>query len=212
MTGLLYLPNVTPAESALLRKKGEIIRILPAMLILASASPARQELLREAGFRFRVLPAHVPELKGRGRTLGETVLENARRKARPVARRNTGEWVLAADTMIEFEGRIYGKPGDRKEGVELLYRMGGKEHRLATGVVLRRGKRILERVVESRVMIRPLDRKTLRKHVTRPQRFAGGYSVREKNDPVVEKVEGSWTNVVGLPMEVVAPLLVRLLA
>ncbi len=181
------------------------------MLILASASPARQELLRKAGFLFRVQPAGVRELKGRGRTLQETVLENARRKAAPVSHRHPGDWVLAADTMIEFEGRIYGKPENQAGGVDLLHRMGGKVHLLATGVMIRRGKRVVEQVIESRVTIRPLDRKTLRKHVLRPERFAGGYSVRRKGDPVVQKVDGSYTNVVGLPMESVSPILVRLL-
>ncbi|MDP6959683.1 MAG: Maf family protein, partial [Planctomycetota bacterium] len=158
------------------------------MLILASASPARKELLQKAGFSFQVLPVNIRELKGRGRTLQDTVLENARRKAIPIARKRPDSWVLSADTMIEFEGRIYGKPSGREEGVTLLYRMGGKAHLLATGFVLRRGKRIIEKVVESQVTIRPTDKKTLRKHVTKPQRFAGGYSIRKKKDPVVQKV------------------------
>ncbi len=181
------------------------------MLILASASPARKELLQKAGFSFQILPSDIRELKGRGRTLSQTVLENARRKAVPIARRNPDAWILSADTMIEFEGRIYGKPSGKKAGVDLLYKMGGKVHLLATGFVLRRGTKVIEKVVKSKVTIRPLDKNSLRKYAEKPQRFAGGYSVRRKNDPVVEKVTGSYTNVVGLPMEVVTPILVRLL-
>ena len=181
------------------------------MLILASAPPARKELLQKAGFSSQVLPVDIRELKGRGRSRPETVLENARRKASPHPSKNPDSWVLSADTRIEFEGKIYGKPSGREEGVDLLHKMGGKVHLLATGVVLRRGKRIIEKVVKTKVTIRPTDKKSLRKYVTKPQRFAGGYSIRKKNDPVVQKVQGSFSNVVGLPMETVTPILVRLL-
>ncbi|HKS17321.1 MAG TPA: Maf family protein, partial [Planctomycetota bacterium] len=84
------------------------------MLILASASPARRGLLRQAGVPFEVLPSNVRELRGRGRTLAATVVENALRKSRGAARRHPDRWVLAADTMIAFRGRIYGKPATRK--------------------------------------------------------------------------------------------------
>src|SRR5262245_50407356 len=111
------------------------------MLILASASPARAGLLRSAGIRFKIVPSRARELKGRGLTLRQAVLANARLKAAPVARRFPEDWVLAADTMIEFEGRLYGKPRDRKAALALLGAMAGRTHRLATGVVLRRGSR-----------------------------------------------------------------------
>lgn len=176
-------------------------------LILASASPARQELLRRGGYRFEAMPADLRELRGRGRTLEETVLENARRKAAAVARKRPSAWVLAADTMIEFEGRLYGKPGGRDAGIDLLARMAGKTHRLATGVVLRRGAKTIEKVVLSRVTLRPLGRAAIAGLVRMPERFAGGYAVVEKGDPLVEKIEGSFSNVVGLPMETVGPLL-----
>ncbi|MBI2900934.1 MAG: Maf family protein [Planctomycetes bacterium] len=176
-------------------------------LILASASSARRELLRSAGFDFDVVAARVRELRGRCRPLCGTVLENARRKAAAVARRHRGRWVLAADTMIEFEGRLYGKPSGRGDGIGLLARMAGKTHTLATGIVLCRDRRAIERVVESRVTLRPLGRREIARIVRTPERFAGGYAVVGKDDPLVERIEGSFTNVVGLPMEVVAPLL-----
>ena len=84
------------------------------MLILASGSTARRSLLRGAGVRFEVLPSGARELRGRGRTLAATVLENALRKSRGAARLHPRRWVLAADTMIAFRGRIYGKPPSRK--------------------------------------------------------------------------------------------------
>lgn len=178
-------------------------------LILASASPARRELLRNAGYVFDVDTAEIPELRGRGRTLEETVIENARRKGAAVALRHPGAWVLSADTMIEFEGRIYGKPSGHEGGVALLARMAGKTHRLATGVVLRRGAKVLERVAITKVTMKNNPRGTIAKIVKTPTKFAGGYAIEERKDPLVERVEGSFTNVVGLPMEVVVPLLVQ---
>lgn len=178
-------------------------------LILASASPARRELLKNAGFAFDVDTAEIPELRGRGRTLEETVLENARRKGIVVARRHPDAWVLSADTMIEFEGRIHGKPSGHEDGVELLARMAGRTHRLATGVVLRRRSRAIERVAITLVTMKNNSRERIAKIVKTPTRFAGGYAIEERNDPLVDHVEGSFTNVVGLPMEVVVPLLVQ---
>ncbi len=177
------------------------------MLILASASEARQELLREAGVAFEAVPARIRELRGRGRSLGDTVLENARRKAAEVSRRFPDRWVLAADTMIEFEGRIYGKPSGRADGIALLGRMAGKTHVLATGVVLRRWARQIQRVVRSRVTLRTLERARIARLAKAPHRYAGGYAVVAENDPLVERIEGSYSNVVGLPMELVGPLL-----
>ncbi|MHC4606208.1 MAG: Maf family protein [Planctomycetota bacterium] len=177
------------------------------MLILASASKARRRLLREAGLRFRVVPSRARETM-RG-TLTEVVRENARRKAASVAKKHPDAWVLAADTMIEFEGRVYGKPRDTRAAVALLSRLAGRTHTLATGVVLRKGKRIVRRVVRSRVRFRDLSRAEIEKLVRgkRPSRFAGGYAVRKGRDPVVARVRGSFTNVVGLPMETVLPIL-----
>src|SRR5262245_36151133 len=169
------------------------------MLILASASPARQQLLREAGVPFEVRPSRARELRGRGRTLAATVLENALRKSRAAARRFPARWVLAADTMIAFRGRIYGKPASRKAALDLARRLSGTTHELATGVVLRRGGRLLKRVVLSRVKVRKLDDAALRRIFAKedPTKVAGGYRVRKGRDPLIERIDGSFTNVVG---------------
>lgn len=180
------------------------------MLILASASPARRKLLRDAGFRFRVVPSDARETR-RG-TLRQAVLTNARRKAAAVAMRHPADWILGADTLIEFGGRIYGKPAGLRAAVALLARLAGRTHTLATGVVLRGGRRAVERVVVSRVTFRKLDRAAVERMVRRgdPSRFAGGYAIRERLDPLVARVRGSFTNVVGLPMGTLLPILRRL--
>jgi septum formation protein len=179
------------------------------MLILASASAARRRLLREAGVPFEVLPSRARELRGRGRTLAATVLENALRKSGDAARRHPDRWVLAADTMIAFRGRIYGKPASRKAALDLARRLSGKTHDLATGVVLRRGGRLITRAVISRVKVRRLDDAALRRILASgdPTRVAGGYRVKKGRDPLIERIEGSFSNVIGLPMEWLLPRL-----
>ncbi|MBI4564457.1 MAG: septum formation protein Maf [Planctomycetes bacterium] len=171
-------------------------------LILASASAARRDLLRRAGIPFETSPSKVRERR-RGASLRELVLDNAMRKARAAARRHPGRWILAADTLIEYAGRIYGKPSSRKAAVETLSKLAGRPHVLATGVVLMRGRRVLRTVVRSKVRVRRLDAAAIRRILGRqdPTRFAGGYSIAEKRDPLIERIEGSFTNVVGLPME-----------
>ncbi len=172
------------------------------MFILASSSAARRRLLK--GFRFRVVPPRVREvLRG---TLRATCLANARLKAAAVAARFPDTWVLAADTMIAYRGRIYGKPRDHKDAVRLLRRLAGRTHVLGTGVVLRRGRARRALYVTSRVTLRPDP--PIEKVVARldPTRFAGGYAVRRR-DPLIERIDGSFSNVIGLPMEKLAPLL-----
>jgi septum formation protein len=173
------------------------------MFILASASASRKKLLE--GYRFRVVPPRVREVR-RG-TLRTTVLVNAKRKADAVARRFPDTWVLAADTMIEFGGRIYGKPRDRKAAILLLRRLAGKTHVLATGAVLQKGSFRILKYVTSKVTLReepPIEKIVARED---PTKYAGGYRIREKNDPLIARIEGSRSNVVGLPLEALAPLL-----
>lgn len=137
-------------------------------------------------------------------------MTNARLKADAVARRFPTEWVLAADTMISYGGRIYGKPRDRKAAVRLLRSLSGKTHVLGTGVVLQKGSFRIVKFVTSKVTVR--DNPPVEKIVSRmdPTRYAGGYAIRARNDPLIRRIDGSVTNVIGLPMEVVEPLLRRL--
>jgi septum formation protein len=173
------------------------------MFILASASSGRRALLK--GYRFRVVPSGVREV--RRRTLRESCITNAKRKADAVAKLHPHDWVLAADTLIAFEGRIYGKPRDRKAAGRLWRAMAGRTHLLGTGVVLQKGRFRIVRFVTSKVTLHadpPIGR-ILKRHD--PTSFAGGYAIRAKNDPLVARIDGSVSNVVGLPLETVEPLL-----
>lgn len=186
------------------------------MFILASASPARRRLLR--GHSFRVEPSHAREVTLPG--LRATVVANARLKADILARRHPDAWILAADTLVAYRGKIYGKPRDRKAALRLWTLMAGKTHLLGTGVVLRKGPFRIVKYVTSKVRVRPEAEilKILRKHD--PTKYAGGYAIRmvkapgkpgglalSPKDPLIESIEGSVTNVIGLPLEIVEPLL-----
>jgi septum formation protein len=176
------------------------------MFILASASTGRRQLLK--GYAFRVVPSGVREVRRKG--LRSTCVANARLKAGAVARRFPTDWVLAADTMIAFGGRIYGKPRDLKAARRLLGRLSGRTHVLGTGVVLQKGTFRIVKYVTSRVTLRkdpPLDRILAKGDAVK---YAGGYAIRLRNDPLIERVDGSVSNVIGLPLEAVRPLLDQL--
>lgn len=177
----------------------------PSTLILASASRARRELLRAAGISFVVVPSRARETIGRGHPLRDVVLANARRKALAVARRFPGRWVLGADTLVELDGRLVGKPRTVAEAERLHLAMGGRWHRIATGVCLARDGDVRVLCVVSRVRVRSLTPPRLRRVYARtdPRTVAGGYAARRGRDPFVERVSGSFTNVLGLPMEAV---------
>jgi len=173
------------------------------MFILASASPARAELLKR--YRFQVVPSGVREV--RRKTLRDTCIANAKLKAETVAKKHPDTWVLAADTLVELGGKLYGKPRDKKAALKLLQTLSGKTHTLGTGVVLQKNAFQIVKFVTSQVTFRqdPPIEKLLRSYD--PTRFAGGYAIKEKDDPLVERVDGSVSNVIGLPMETIEPLL-----
>ena len=155
-----------------------------------------------------MVPSGVREVRAGG--LQKTCVTNARRKADAVAARFPTEWVLAADTLIAYGGKIYGKPRDRKAAAALLRKLSGRTHVLGTGVVLQKGKFRIVRYVTSKVTLHddpPVDAIVRR---TDPTQYAGGYAIKEKNDPLIARVDGSRSNVIGLPMEILAPLLGRL--
>jgi septum formation protein len=173
------------------------------MFILASSSVSRRKLLK--GYRFRVVPPGVREVSGR--TLRATCVTNAKRKAAAVSARFPDTWVLAADTLIEYGGKIYGKPRTRKDAIRLIRLLLGQTHLLGTAAVLQKGHFKILRYVTSKVTLHaqaPVEA-LLRRYD--PTRFAGGYAIRPKNDPLISRIDGSVSNVVGLPMETLGPLL-----
>ncbi len=180
-------------------KKGPV----PRRIVLASGSPRRLDLLREAGFEVIVRPADVEELTG-GLPSRALVLANAELKALRVATAISGDLVLAADTIVVLDGEILGKPRDLGHAAEMLGRLGGRVHEVLTGVcMLRGGSAARCSFVEStRVEFRKLDEAMISTYLADidPLDKAGSYAAQEDRGRLIERIEGSMENVIGLPV------------
>jgi septum formation protein len=175
-------------------------------LVLASGSPARRELLERAGYQFEVMPANIDEPDGSGvRDPRTYVHQVAWLKAAAVAPKVDAGLVLAADTVGWLAGQVIGKPADEDDARRILRALGGTVHELWTGVVLWRRPDDLQLVWQevSKVRFQKLTAAQLDAYLaTRTwQGCSGAYAIQEKDDPYVALVEGSITNVIGLPME-----------
>ena len=180
-------------------KKGPV----PRRIVLASGSPRRLDLLREAGFEVIVRPADVEELTG-GLPSRALVLAHAELMALRVAAAISGDLVLAADTIVVLDGEILGKPRDLGHAAEMLGRLGGRVHEVLTGVcMLRGGSAARCSFVEStRVEFRKLDEAMISTYLADidPLDKAGSYAAQEDRGRLIERIEGSMENVIGLPV------------
>jgi septum formation protein len=185
----------------------ESVLTLPPMprLILASGSPRRRVLLAEMGVDFEVITVPVIELDGRsapGMTPAELARANAQLKATAIMRR--GEWIHGADTVVALDGMIFGKPASLPEAREFLHSLSGKTHEVVTGCALIGPGRVAELFHEtSRVTFRVLSGEIITRYLEQVAVLdkAGAYALQEHGDWLVERVEGSRANVVGLPVE-----------
>jgi septum formation protein len=182
-------------------------------LILASASPRRRELLEDMGVAFRVVVSDAPEANPAHLTPAETALWNALRKAMTVAFKQPRELILGADTVVCLENRIFGKPADYADAERMLAQLQGREHLVITGVcLLRRVPPWKALFTETtRVKFRPLSRPQIRSYLRRvnPLDKAGAYAIQEHGDRVVAGIAGSYSNVMGLPVEKLGDCLAR---
>ena len=174
-------------------------------LILASASPRRVELLRQLSLDFKVVPAGVKEIHQEQMTARELAQVNAYRKARAVAKRLPDALVLAADTLVYLETALFGKPASFEEAYQMLERLQGRTHQVVTGICLLHLRQHRQAVFAetTAVTFHSLDELKIRRYLNRvnPLDKAGAYAIQEEGDLIVEKIAGSYTNVVGLPME-----------
>jgi septum formation protein len=174
-------------------------------LILASASPRRQRLLREMGLTFSVEPPRgVQELR-EGMRPQLLVVENARRKAAAVAARHPRSLVIGADTEVVLAGKIFGKPRDLEEAAMMLGELAGRAHQVWSGVCLMRAETGTELSFSecTTVWMRPLTEEQIRQYLAKidPLDKAGAYAIQEHGEGVVERIEGNFSTVVGLPVE-----------
>lgn len=178
-------------------------------LILASASPRRAELLRAAGIPFEVDAAHIDETPLAGETAGEHVRRLAAMKAAAVAARRPEAVVLGADTVVVVDGRIFGKPNDDAEAAAMLGELGGRVHEVLTGVSVASTSGTVTDLAVTRVRFAPLTPEEIAWYVAsgEPRDKAGAYAIQGLASRFVEAVEGSYTNVVGLPVALVYRLL-----
>jgi septum formation protein len=179
-------------------------------LILASSSPRRAEILAALGIPFEISPADIPEILVPGETGSEAAARLAREKAAAAAVRHAGEWILAADTLVLVDSVVLGKPADDRDAREMLRLLSGREHRVVTAVHLRKGFADgTGEIEESRVRIAPMTDEEIRWYVEtgEPRDKAGAYAVQGLGARFVEGVDGSFSNVMGLPARTVYRLL-----
>jgi septum formation protein len=181
-------------------------------IVLASASPRRAELLTSAGFTFRVQPAEVDETPRAGELPADYVARVARDKAHTVAARSeSSTLVLGADTTVVVSGQILGKPADRADAARMLQLLSGAVHEVLTGVVLVSHGREEREVVTSRVRLLPLTTAEIDWYLNsgEPMGKAGAYGIQGRAARFIDWLEGSWSNVVGLPVATVYQMLKR---
>jgi septum formation protein len=185
-------------------------------LVLASASPRRRQLLAEAGYKFTIVIPDIEESAFVGERISprEYAKRLALAKAKSVAEKLPGSLVIGADTVVDFEGEIIGKPADAKEAEQITRKLFSAPHKVITAVAivcLNNGIEIVES--DSTVVYpRQMSDEQVAEHIKSGswRDKAGAYAIQEGGDEFVERIEGSLTNVMGLPMELLGRLLGRI--
>jgi septum formation protein len=175
------------------------------MLILASQSPRRSEILRQAGIAFAIRPARVDESIRPGEAPEEYVKRVAQEKAAAIDA-DAADIVLGADTVVVIDGEILGKPRDAADAIRMLESLAGREHQVLTGISLRRGEESLSDCAVTRVWFTPLARREIEEYVAtgEPMDKAGAYAIQGLASKFIQRIDGSYANVVGLPIELVS--------
>jgi septum formation protein len=174
------------------------------MLVLASQSPRRQEILTRAEIPFLVRPAEVDEAPLAHESPEQHVRRLARRKAEAIAAR-PGDVVLGADTVVVVDGEILGKPEDRTDAEQMLRKLSGREHLVITGVCLRAPDKTVVEVESTLVRFTVLSEEDIHYYAAsgEPLDKAGGYAIQGLASKFIDRIEGCYFNVVGLPVALV---------
>ena len=172
-------------------------------MILASNSQRRQEILKDAGFNFRVITSNIEEISDKENVI-ERILDIAEKKLEQIAKNNVNEFILAADTVVELNGKIFGKPKNREEAFSFLKTLSGQIHRVITAYVFKNiSKNILIReVVISEVKFFDLDDETINWYLDTGEPFdkAGAYGIQGYGRVLVEKIDGDYYSIMGFPI------------
>lgn len=180
-------------------------------IILASSSPRRKDLLIQIGLRFDVEPSNCPEGHSHSDEPHEITRSLSLQKARQVARKHKDALVIGADTVVEVHGRILGKPAAEDEAIQMLKKLSGRAHRVITGftVLDTESARAVTDSVETKVYMKHLDEDEIAAYVRsgEPLGKAGGYAIQGLGSIIIERIEGDYHNVVGLPVGALAKTL-----
>lgn len=170
-------------------------------LILASGSPRRKEILLNAGYEFEIITADADETLPAKITPDEAVKYLAKLKGDAVAKNNSGV-VISADTVVAFGEKILGKPKDREDAIKMLKMLSGNIHSVYTGVCVQDGEKSVTFCVKTDVKFYELSDKEILDYVNtkEPMDKAGAYGIQGKGAVLVEKIDGDYLNVVGLPL------------
>jgi septum formation protein len=190
-------------DKIIIRIRLATVKVPP--LILASASPRRAELLGHLELKFQVLPSDAAEIFDAQLSPYELCQLNAHRKARTVAKKNPDALVLGADTLVFLEREIFGKPRDMEDARRMLAQLQGRTHQVVTGVSLIHLRGHQEKIFAAgtAVTFQSLSAEQIKNYLMRvnPLDKAGAYAIQEYGEMIVAEISGSYSNVVGLPVE-----------
>ena len=172
-------------------------------MILASNSKRRQEILKDAGFNFKIITSDIEEISDK-KIITEKILDIAEKKLEQIAKDNKNEFILAADTVVELNGMIFGKPKNREEAFKFLKALSGTIHKVITAYVFKNiSKNILiKEVVTSEVKFLELDDEIINWYLDTGEPFdkAGAYGIQGKGRALVEKINGDYFSIMGFPI------------
>jgi septum formation protein len=185
-------------------------------MILASASPRRKQLLTEAGYKFTVVKPDIDESAFAAEGLNTCAYAErlALAKAKNVAQKHQGSLVIGADTVADFDGRIIGKPADARDAEQITKKLFSRPHKVITGIAIVRLRDNTELLESNTTTVYPraITAEQLAEHIKSGswRDKAGAYAIKEIGDEFIQRIEGSLTNVMGLPMELLGALLDKL--
>ena len=172
-------------------------------MILASNSKRRQEILKDAGFNFKIITSDIEEISDK-KIITEKILDIAEKKLKQIAKDNKNEFILAADTVVELNGKIFGKPKDMEEAFSFLKTLSGNTHKVITAYVFKNiSKNILiKEVVISEVKFLELDNEIINWYLGTAEPFdkAGAYGIQGYGRILVEKINGDYYSIMGFPI------------
>lgn len=180
-------------------------------IILASSSPRRIDILKQYKLDIEVIPANIVEIQRKDEKPEQVAMSLAFQKAYCVSIENQDEVVLGADTIVVLEDMILGKPRDKKDAFEILSALSNKTHRVITGVSILKGDKKIIDYESTLVKFRNLSSEQILKYIDtkEPMDKAGAYAIQGYGKSLVEKTDGSYSNIVGLPIEKIKFLLTR---